>query len=183
MVRQRTRQTVASAMLWCMHAKSNPHSSCCTVWNIDSPSIGIPLEYSKYNIDMSRFSEDKNDHGQLLWMALCLIVLFMAATLRISHLGDADYGLDEIFHVYVSQELLKGNPPVLPSGYHYERGLPYSWVVATARYVGGFNEVALRMPSVVFGLFVIVLVYWMTSRWFSPLAGIVAAFPDHIFSY
>ncbi|MCA9471150.1 MAG: glycosyltransferase family 39 protein [Nitrospirales bacterium] len=114
--------------------------------------------------------------GKASWVALCLSVLFIAVMLRVSHLGDADYGLDEIFHVYVAQELINGDPPILPSGFHYERGLPYSYLVAIAGSVGGFNETALRMPSVLFGVLVIALVYGFTARWYSAFAGLIAAF-------
>ena len=125
---------------------------------------------------MPGFMNNKDNRFQALWFASIIIVMFIAATLRVSHLGDSDYGLDEILHVYVSKELISGKPPLLPSGYHYERGLAYSYLVAFAGFVGGFNEVALRMPSVIFGLLVIVLVYWFTARWFSVLAGLIAAF-------
>ena len=109
------------------------------------------------------------------WLALCIVLLFIAATLRFSHLGDQDFGLDEILHVYVAQELVKGSPPVLPSGYLYDRGLPYSYLVALAGFLGEFDEFTLRVPSVVCGVLVVLLVYWITARWFSASAALVAA--------
>ncbi|MGB0909845.1 MAG: glycosyltransferase family 39 protein [Nitrospirales bacterium] len=122
-------------------------------------------------------SIENNDHtSKLICLGLCLVLVCMAAVLRFSHLGDADFGLDEIFHVYAGQELAKGNPPLLPSGFLYDRGLPYSYLVALAGFLGEFDEFTLRVPSVVCGILVVFFVYWITARWFSAPAGLVAAF-------
>ncbi len=104
------------------------------------------------------------------------MVVCISAIFRFSHLGDKDFGIDEILHVYVAQELLKGHPPLLPSGYAYERSLSYSYLVAVAGYVGGLSEFALRVPSAVLGVVVVFFVYWLTQRWYSAFAGLIAAF-------
>ncbi|GJL65562.1 MAG: hypothetical protein NPIRA05_05330 [Nitrospirales bacterium] len=110
------------------------------------------------------------------WLLCCLGIVCAAAILRFSHLGDQDFGVDEILHVYAAQELLQGNGPLLPSGYSYERSLPYSYLVAITGLVSGFTELTLRIPSAILGVVVVFFVYWMTQRWFSPEAGLVAAF-------
>ena len=107
---------------------------------------------------------------------LCVVLLCVAAVLRFSHLGDADFGLDEILHLHVAEQLLQGNPPALPSGFIYDRGLPFSYLVALAGSMGGFNEYTLRIPSAILGVLIILLVYWITTRWFSASAGLCAAF-------
>ena len=106
---------------------------------------------------------------------MCIIVLCVASIFRFSHLGDKDFGFDEILHVYAAQELIQGNPPVLPSGYVYDRSISFSYLVGLAGFVGGFNEFALRVPSAIVGVLVVLLVYWLSARWFSSSAGIVAA--------
>ncbi len=107
---------------------------------------------------------------------ICIVLLCLASILRLSHLGDKDFGFDEVLHVYVAQELVQGNPPVLPSGYVYDRGLSFSYLVGLAGFLGGFSEFTLRIPSAVFGVLVMLFVYWATTRWFSASAGVVAAF-------
>ncbi len=108
--------------------------------------------------------------------AMVFFILCIAALLRFAHLGDADFGLDEILHVHVAKELAEGKPPVLPSGQHYDRSLLFSSLVSVAGILGGFNEFALRVPSVMLGILLVFLVYWLTARWFSVPAGLVAAF-------
>ncbi len=106
----------------------------------------------------------------------CIVLVCIAALLRLSYLEDADFGLDEILHVYVAEQLTQGNPPVLPSGYLYDRSLSFSYLVGVAGMLGGFNEFALRIPAALFGVLLVVFVYWITTRWFSASAGLAAAF-------
>ena len=91
-------------------------------------------------------------------------------------MGDKDFGLDEILHVYVANQLVQGNPPQLPSGYQYDRAESYSYLVGLAGFLGGFSELSLRIPSVICGVLLVGLVFGLTARWFSPLAGLAAAF-------
>ncbi|WP_447968776.1 glycosyltransferase family 39 protein [Nitrospira sp. M1] len=121
--------------------------------------------------------ENKSPASKPYWVVGSLILLLcLAAMFRLSHLGDKDFGIDEILHVYAAQELLKGNPPLLPSGYAYERSLPYTYLVALTGLFGGFTELTLRIPSAILGVLVVFFVYWMTQRWFSVEAGLAAAF-------
>lgn len=125
---------------------------------------------------MSRLDERNGLYSRPYWLSLCIVLLCIAAILRFSHLGDEDFGLDEILHVYAAEQLLQGNPPVLPSGYVYSRSASYSYLVALAGFLGKFDEFTLRVPSVVFGILVVLLVYGITTRWFSASAGLAAAF-------
>ncbi len=104
------------------------------------------------------------------------MLLCIAALLRFSYLGDADFGLDEILHATVAEQLIQGNPPVLPSGYVYDRSLSFSYFVAFAGLMGGISEYSLRLPAAIFGVLLVLFVYWVTARWFSASAGLVAAF-------
>ncbi|GJL54370.1 MAG: hypothetical protein NPIRA02_15020 [Nitrospirales bacterium] len=125
---------------------------------------------------MSTEHEHTNPALKPYWVVVCLLIVALAALFRFSHLGDKDFGIDEILHVYAAQELLQGNAPVLPSGYVYDRGLPYTCLVALSGLVGGFTELSLRIPSAILGVLVVLFVYWMTQRWFSVEAGLAAAF-------
>ncbi|WP_454065095.1 glycosyltransferase family 39 protein [Candidatus Nitrospira salsa] len=125
---------------------------------------------------MSRVYESNSLVSKPYWVFLCFILICIAAIFRFSHLGDKDFGIDEILHVYAAQELLQDHVPLLPSGYAYERGLPYTYLVAVMGYLGGFTELNLRIPSAILGVVVVFFVYWMTQRWFSVEAGLVAAF-------
>jgi len=125
---------------------------------------------------MSRLHESHSFESKSYWVFFCLLLLCIAAIFRFSHLGDKDFGIDEILHVYAAQELLQGHGPLLPSGYTYGRGLPYTYLVAVTGFLGSFTELTLRIPSAILGVLVVFFVYWMTQRWFSAEAGLVAAF-------
>ena len=109
-----------------------------------------------------------------MYVAL-MVILCVAALLRFSYLGDKDFGFDEILHAYAAKELMQGNSPVLPSGYVYDRSLSFSYLVGIAGILGGFSEFTLRIPAAILGVLVVLLLFWLTARWFSASAGIVAA--------
>jgi len=125
---------------------------------------------------MSDSDQKKISTSRVYWGVTCIVLIGIAALLRFSHLGAKDFGIDEILHVYAAQELIQGKPPLLPSGFEYHRSLPFSYLVALAGIFGGFNEFALRVPSAILGALVVFFVYWLTTRWYSAFAGLVAAF-------
>ncbi|GJL50151.1 MAG: hypothetical protein NPIRA01_13780 [Nitrospirales bacterium] len=125
---------------------------------------------------MSKSDQNSFFTSRVYLVTACIVLICMAALLRFSHLGAMDFGIDEILHVYAAQELIQGKPPVLPSGFEYDRSLPFSYLVAMAGFYGGFNELALRVPSAILGTLVVFFVYWLTTRWYSAFAGLVAAF-------
>ena len=103
---------------------------------------------------------------------ICLLAIY----LRVANLDGPDFGIDEILHVYASQELSQGNPPNLPGGKVYPRALMYTWLVAVAGQFGGFSEGIARIPSVVFGMLIVLIVFFMARFWFSNMVGLGAAF-------
>jgi len=108
----------------------------------------------------------------ICFVLICLLAIF----LRVSNLDGPDFGIDEILHIYASQEVMKGSPPVLPSGDVYTRAQSYTWLVSIARKIGGLDEGTARIPSVVFGMLTVLLVFLMGRYWYSNGVGLVAAF-------
>ena len=117
----------------------------------------------------------KEMNGALVWVFLAMIIL-LALSLRVVNLGGPDFGIDEIFHVYAAQGLIEKDTPELPGGILYTRGLVYTHLVAIAGKIWGLNEETARLPSVVFGISSILMVFFIGRYWYSSSIGLIAAF-------
>ena len=102
----------------------------------------------------------------------CLLLIIIAATLRIWHIGKTDLGGDESFTLYMSLQslpdivnmLCKGdNPPLWEILMHF-------WVK-----VFGISEVAIRSLPLVFSTLTIIPIYYLGEKHIHRLAGIAAA--------
>lgn len=112
----------------------------------------------------------------LLEYGLLALLVFTAVLLRTTRLGDWDFGGDEILHIYAANEVIRGEPPRLPSGQLYDRSLLYTYSVAAVGSVVGLNEVTARLPGVLFGTLTVVAVFFVARAWYSSLAGLISAF-------
>ena len=70
-------------------------------------------------------------------------------------------GVRQIFHIFAAQEMMKGRPPTMPSGWVYDRALPYTTLVSITGNAIGLDQWTSRLPSVVFGVFTIIVVFVM----------------------
>jgi len=102
----------------------------------------------------------------------CLILLMIAAVLRVWFVGKTDLGYDESFSLYMSLQSLPeavrmlcqgDNPPLWELLLHF-------WVK-----VFGISEVAIRSLSVVFSILTIIPIYLLGEKYIHRLAGITAA--------
>jgi 4-amino-4-deoxy-L-arabinose transferase-like glycosyltransferase len=112
---------------------------------------------------------------RLVVPTLLVAILAFGFGVRIPNLAGPSLNIDEVLHVFAAEQLLEGNPPTLPSGLRYARGLLYTESVALVGRFRGVDEWSARLPSVVFGCLTIVLVFVMTRRWYSSGAALVAA--------
>lgn len=119
--------------------------------------------------------EHRTDRAQRrILVVFLLVIIGLGLFLRLYRLGSPDFNWDETYHYLAAQQLIKGNPPTLPSGYTYNRALLFTDLVAASGRIFGLDEWSARLPSVVFGSLTIVLVAWMGYRWFGPVAGLIA---------
>ena len=102
----------------------------------------------------------------------CLLLVIIAAVLRIWHMGKTDLGGDESFTLYMSLQsipdivnmLCKGdNPPLWEILMHF-------WVK-----IFGISEVAIRSLPVVFSTLTIIPIYLLGEKHIHRLAGIGAS--------
>lgn len=114
----------------------------------------------------------KNRYYYVILLFITLCGLFI----RMHGLSTLGLGFDEPQHIYAAESILKDGTPTLPSGLYYSRSSPFTYMVAGSFKLFGVNELAARLPSVVFGLLSIVLVFFIGCRFFEKTTGLVAAF-------
>src|SRR5262245_26842365 len=86
----------------------------------------------------------------IVHLALVAVVVW-GSYIRLTQLWVGDLTLEELNHYYVGRALVEQQQPVLPSGVWYGRGVEYSRLTEwTSRFIGS-PEVAVRLPSAVFG--------------------------------
>lgn len=99
------------------------------------------------------------------WVIGALLVGGLALFLRVRDLGVTSLDFDEYLHVFAGQQLLQRGRPLLPSGEPYTRALPYTRMVSQSIRWFGASEAAVRLPSVVFGVGLVLLAGWIAWRW------------------
>jgi 4-amino-4-deoxy-L-arabinose transferase-like glycosyltransferase len=110
--------------------------------------------------------------------AVAVLALTVAAfVLRLAYLLQSHPFIDEFTTVLASRAILEHGLPVLPSGLFYEHGLLFSYLDApfVALADGEALFVLARLPSLLIGTATVPVIYWIGSRWLSPLTGLVAA--------
>lgn len=101
--------------------------------------------------------------GWIYSIGLTLVVL-VGLGLRLWNLGKLGIWWDEGI-VYMSGEaILVTKLPYLESGFLYSRDLPHLYTTALSFLVFGENEFSLRLPSVLFGVALIVVIYWLSKE-------------------
>ncbi len=108
------------------------------------------------------------------WVLLGL-VMAAAAWLRLADLGRPSFDTDEYLHVVAGQAINATGQPRLPSGHLYTRARWCTDMVAASFRAFGVSETSARLPSVFWGLVVVLLTYLMGRRWVGPAAGLAAA--------
>lgn len=108
---------------------------------------------------------------------LMALGLVMAAGLwvRAADLGRPSFDTDEYWHVFAAQAVNATGEPRLPSGNLYTRVRWHTDQVAASFRLFGVSEASARVPSVVWGLVVVLLTYLAGRRWLGPTEGLVAA--------
>ncbi len=110
------------------------------------------------------------------------IVLGVGILVRFWNLGGPGLHGDEETMAMATMHIVKDGWPILPSGMFYPRGLTELYMMALSVLVFGESEWALRLPSALCGVLVIVLTYLVGRRFLRPqwnlaLAATVALLP------
>lgn len=108
-------------------------------------------------------------------LVILAVLLISGIYLRFYNLGAMSFWVDEMNHVFAGMSLGAGEAPEFPSGVANERALFYSRMVGWAFSAFGASEFAARFPSAVFGLFSILLVFWVGKELFNRRVGLLSA--------
>lgn len=110
-------------------------------------------------------------HSRLLLLALLLTVI--AGIPRLYQLGGLGFYMDEETTSFASRSLAEGLPAQMPSGMPYHRAIIQSYLNAlSARVFGLDNEFSYRLPSAIFGILTIPLLFLLLR----PYTGTATAF-------
>ncbi len=83
--------------------------------------------------------------------------------------------VDELTTIWAADRILKTGMPWMPSDVLYTRGILNSYTIAGFALVGGLTTTVARLPSVLFGLLSIVLIWVIGWREWNARVGLVAA--------
>jgi hypothetical protein len=113
------------------------------------------------------------------------LIILGGSYIRLAHLGTQDFTNDEINHYYVAQSLDRGEGPLLPSGNVYQRGIDFSRVVRVSLNLVDPPELAVRLPSALFGILGLLLLAAISWRVAGPWAAVwttllLAVYPEAV---
>lgn len=118
-----------------------------------------------------------NKAQKTLFWTLFVFILLAGIFLRFWNLGKASFWVDEVNTFYTATSFNEVGKMLMPSGMVNERAPLYTLITALSLRLFGMDEVATRIPSAVFGLFSILLTYFITIRLFKSRAmGLLSAF-------
>jgi 4-amino-4-deoxy-L-arabinose transferase-like glycosyltransferase len=111
---------------------------------------------------------------------LLLILLAFGGILFFYNLGGWDlWNPDEPRYAQIAKEMLQGEGWIIPhlnSEVYLDKPPLFFWLIAfTAKAIGGMNEFAARFPSALFGLFTLLLLFFLGKRLFNEKVGFMAA--------
>ncbi len=92
------------------------------------------------------------------------MVLLLAAALRLFHLGQKPFWSDEGVAWWMALGQVEIDAPII-----------YQFAFQWSLNLFGWNEVAGRLPSVVFGVLSVAMIYLLTKAWFGEQPGLGAA--------
>jgi len=109
-------------------------------------------------MNILNFFTNISEKKQVIIATFVLIVL--AAWPRLNGLGELSFYMDEETTALASRALAEGSMPQMPSGMPYMRSLLHTALNAvSAKLIGLENELAYRLPSAIFGILTIPLIF------------------------
>ena len=118
-----------------------------------------------------------------LWLLACVVLA--GAVLRFWGLGSVGLHGDEKTMALPVMSLINEGRPIMPSGMFYARAVGQLYLMAASVMAFGQSEWAMRLPSALCGVLLILLAYqaggrFLTPAWRLALAAAVAFLPDFI---
>jgi 4-amino-4-deoxy-L-arabinose transferase-like glycosyltransferase len=108
------------------------------------------------------------------WLVLSSL-LIIGGTFRLVGLGELGLQVDEGIQALAVKGWLADAAPVLPSGWVYQRSIPFGLLQAGAARLMGLTEFVLRLPAAVFGIAAIAATYGLARGMFDRRVAVLAA--------
>lgn len=105
---------------------------------------------------------------------VCLFVFGLMAV-RLAQAASSPFWDDEYHHVFAARSLAEVGKPLLPGGRLYSRALPFTWLVSLAFRFLGVSELSARLPTVILGSLLVLLVFVIGRRYLGTTSGVLAA--------
>ncbi len=96
-------------------------------------------------------------------LLILLILLIFGAFLRFYGLGEQSFWLDEAITTNAAKALIETGTPTFDSGHVYNQRILNTFLIGLSMQFFGFNEMAARIPAVLFGLLTILIVYFFVK--------------------
>jgi hypothetical protein len=128
-------------------------------------------------------SDTARIRGWSLWLLACIVLA--GAVVRLWGLGLVGLHGDEKTMALPVMNLINEGRPLMPSGMFYPRAVGQLYVMAASVMAFGQSEWAMRLPSALCGILLILLAYkaggrFLTPAWNLALAATVAFLPNFI---
>ncbi len=117
----------------------------------------------------SQFEVSTHRQRSARWELLSVLVIFVVgAVIRLWGLDGWGLEGDEDTMALPAVHILKDGMPLLPSGMFYGRGIAQLYLMAGSMRIFGISAWAMRLPSVLCGLGLILLAFWYGRRFLLP---------------
>jgi len=107
-------------------------------------------------------------------LILLLFILF-GSYLRFVNLGVPSFWVDEMDFVEAARSMLQVGEPLLDSGYPYTRAPLLTYSLMASFKLFGVSEFSSRLPSAIFGVFSIPLIFVIGRGLFNERVGVLSA--------
>jgi len=107
--------------------------------------------------------------------SILFFILALAAYLRLGNLGVSSFWVDELDFVYAAKSEMETGEPLLNSGYAYPRAMLFTYSIIASFKLFGISEFSSRLPSAVFGILCVWLMYVIGKGWFNSRVGLLSA--------
>ena len=104
------------------------------------------------------------------------ILMLIGFFFRVHFLGYQSFWIDEVFSVNAAKGILQHGYPLLESGFVYSRDILNTYLIAFFMGIFGDTPSAARIVSVIFGVLMILLSFYIGKEFFDKKTGLVFAF-------
>jgi len=109
------------------------------------------------------------------YLPILIVIVLFAGYLRVYNLGVPSFWVDELDFVEAAKAQSTVGEPLLPSGYRYERTPLLTRALVFSYKLLGVSELSTRLPSAIFGILTIILLFHIGRSWFDSQVGLIAA--------